>query len=206
MGDEMLTWSEDLGRSLAASDGATLTTSALDTDADRIDLLERRGYQKTERYSARMSRSLDKTLPEPTPPDDMRLRHATNADIEERVATHRCAWSVWGESKVTVDSYRRLRNAPGYDEELDIVLETADGTFASYCVCWLDTTNGVGLFEPVGTGPEFTGRGCAQAVIVEGLRRLRDRGMHTAIVQTASINERALTYHFKKGQMRTGAC
>ena len=55
----------------------------------------------------------------------LRLRHATDADLEARVDVHRDAWSVWGRSKTTVETYRRLRSAPLYDPELDVVLEDA---------------------------------------------------------------------------------
>ena len=85
-----------------------------------------------------------------------------------------------------------LRAHPLYDEQLDIVVEAPDGQLVSYCICWVDAANGVGVFEPVGTRPAYAGRGLARAAIFEGMRRLRDRGMHAARVSTASINERAL--------------
>jgi mycothiol synthase len=38
----------------------------------------------------------------------------------------------------------------------------------------------VGLFEPVGTHPEFQGRGLGKAVTAEGLRRMQAAGMRRA--------------------------
>jgi ribosomal protein S18 acetylase RimI-like enzyme len=68
---------------------------------------------------------------------------------------------------------------PGYG-----VLEDASGRFLSYCIGWLDRANGFGHFEPVGCRPNFTGRGYARAVTIEGMRRMQARGMHTALVAT----------------------
>lgn len=193
----MLAWGEKRRRAFGCRDAAemTLSATALESHGERIAIVDGSGYVPSERFSSRMCRSLQTPIPDPGLPANMLLRHATDADIDERVSVHRDAWSVWGPSRVTGEAYRRLRAAPGYDAELDVVLETHDGTFASYCICWPDEANGVGLFEPVGTRPRFAGQGLGRAVVFEALRRLRDRGMHTAIVQTASINERALALY-----------
>ena len=121
----------------------------------------------------------------------MRLRHATEADLEARVDVHRDAWSVWCLSRATIENYRQLRNCPIYDPELDVVLEGATGRFLAYCIGWLDVANGFGHFEPVGCRPAFTGRGYARAVTIECMHRMQARGMRTALVQTASVNQRA---------------
>src|SRR5260370_20369632 len=75
---------------------------------------------------------------------------------------------------------------PVYDPELDVVLEDASGSFLSYCIGWLNRANGFGHFEPVGCRPNFTGRGYARAVTIEGMRKMQVRGMHTALVATTS--------------------
>jgi ribosomal protein S18 acetylase RimI-like enzyme len=127
------------------------------------------------------------------------LRHATDDDLEARVDVHRDAWSVWGRSKITVESYRLLRSAPLYLPELDVVLEDATGRFLSYCIGWQDAANGIGHFEPVGCRPDSTGRGYARAVTLEAMRRMKSRGLHTALVSTASVNERARVLYPSSG-------
>jgi hypothetical protein len=47
---------------------------------------------------------------------------------------------------------------------------------------WPDDENGVGLFEPVGTRPEFRRRGLGTAVCMIGLQRLYEEGMRYAVV------------------------
>ena len=170
----------------------TLATTALDSDGTRIAALAARGYSRVERHSTRYRRSLDAPIPERDLPAGARLRHVTAADVDERIDLHRDAWSVWGPSGATVEAYRKLRAAPLYRPELDVVLEDADGRFLSYCICWADPASGVGMFEPVGVRPAFAGRGYGKAVLFEGLRRLKALGMHTALIGTASVNTRAL--------------
>ncbi|MHB8383924.1 MAG: GNAT family N-acetyltransferase [Candidatus Binataceae bacterium] len=201
---EILGWAENRRRSLLRSGGGnipksmtmlgenTLTIHVLDSDPERIALLKRNGYTLADRFDVLYSMSLaEGPIAQPKLAAGLRLRHATDADLEARVDVHRDAWSVWGQSGITVDTYSRLRSAPIYDPELDVVLEDSTGRFLSYCIGWQDTANGFGHFEPVGCRPDFTGRGYARAVTIEGLGRMQARGLHTALVATASVNERA---------------
>lgn len=84
-----------------------------------------------------------------------------------------------------------MRDIAGYTPECDFVAVAPDGIFASYCICWLDTVNNIGEFEPVGTRPAFRGKGFGKALMLHALRRLQAQGMHTAIVCTGGSNEPA---------------
>ncbi len=201
--DTILRWAEerrravglgaDIPKAYAILGDGVLSTRALLSDHERIDMLERRGYARANRFGMLYSQSLlDSEIDPPQLEPGLRLRHVTKADLEERVDLHRDAWSVWGQSKATVENYRRLRAAPRYDAELDLVLEDSRGRFLAYCVGWLDYANAVGHFEPVGCRPAFTGRGFARAVIIEGLRRMKARRMRTALVATESANAPAM--------------
>jgi ribosomal protein S18 acetylase RimI-like enzyme len=183
---------EDVAIAYAMLGKETLAVTAVESDASRIAMLTRRGYRPAERGNVRYQRDLSLPTPETVLPSGMRLRHVTDADLDERIDLHRDAWSVWGNSSANVPAYRLLRASPVYDKTLDIVVEDADGRFLSYCICWADAQTGVGTFEPVGVRPAFAGRGLGRAVIHEGWRRMRALGMHTALVGTASVNERAL--------------
>jgi ribosomal protein S18 acetylase RimI-like enzyme len=199
---EVLAWAEERRRSLGpaqhipkayASRGAeTLSTQVLESDPERQRVLLERGYRKTAEHSMLYSRSLRTEVPAPSLPYGMQLRHAEDADLEARAELHRDAWSVWGKSSVTAETYAALRAAPEYEAELDVVLADADGRLISYCIAWADAPNGIGHFEPVGCRPAYTGRGCARAVLFEGMRRMKARGLTTARGGTASVNERAL--------------
>ena len=225
LGDEILEWGEGRRRALRSSGNETLPkafamlgykmvtlTMALTSDTRRLALLERRGYLRTDGFDVMYRRNLDGDLSARQLEPSLRLRHATDTDLVERVDVHRDAWSVWGPSAATVENYGRLRNAPIYEAELDVVLEDTSGRFLAYCIGWLDVANRLGNFEPVGCRPAFTRRGYARAVVIECMRRMHARGMHTALVSTASVNQpaRALyqscgfveedrAYHYTKG-------
>lgn len=203
LADDVLSWVEQRRRGIVVGGGAvpvayqmlgesTLSTEVLESDAARISFLEIRGYVRVERHSVRYSRDLDEPVGLAALPKGMRFRHVTDDDIEARAELHRDAWSVWGASSFSESRYRRLRANPVYDQTLDIVLESADGNLLSYCICWFDRENGIGHFEPVGTRPAFAGQGLGRALVMEGLRRLKERGAHTALIGTASVNEPAL--------------
>lgn len=95
---------------------------------------------------------------------------------------------------------------PNYDPELDIVLETGDGSFASCCIAWRDDALGIGSFEPLGTRPTWRAKRSARQVICEGLRRLRARGMHSAQVETAGFNTPAQALYESCGVRELGRC
>jgi ribosomal protein S18 acetylase RimI-like enzyme len=225
VGDEILKWAENRRRIFAQAGAQAIPkahamlgyvmvslTMALDSDAERLSLLKRHGYERTEGFDVFYRRNLNTPIAPPSLDPGLLLRHSTDADLDARVDVHRDSWSVWGPSGITVENYRRLRTAPVYDPELDVVLEDAEGRFLAYCIGWLDVANGFGHFEPVGCRPNFTGRGYARAVTIEGMRRMQARGMHTALVATASVNARARVlypscgfvevdraYHYTKG-------
>jgi ribosomal protein S18 acetylase RimI-like enzyme len=204
VGAEILTWAESRARDSARASKQTIPkawamlgyetvvlTAALDSDNQRLSLLDSNGFRRTDGFEVLFARSLNDPIAPPELDRSLRLRHATDTDLEARVDVHRDAWSVWGPSAATVENYSRLRSASVYDPELDVVLEDASGRFLSYCIGWLDIANGFGHFEPVGCRPDFTRRGYARAVTLEGMRRMRAREMHTALVSTAGVNARA---------------
>jgi ribosomal protein S18 acetylase RimI-like enzyme len=110
--------------------------------------------------------------------------------------------AVWAPSRVTLDAYRRLRGVPGYRSELDLVAVAPNGDFAAYCICWLDAKNRTGEFEPVGASPDYRRQGAGRAVMLEGLRRLRDLGAETAIVYTSANNSPAVALYEAVGFRR----
>ena len=114
---------EDVPIAYAMLGKGTLAATAVESDAERIATLTRLGYRPAERGNVRYQRDLSLPIPETVLPAGMRLRHVTDADLDERIDLHRDAWSVWGNSTANVPAYRLLRASPVYDETLDIVVE-----------------------------------------------------------------------------------
>lgn len=185
---EMLGWAEGRRRTLPTGDGGpiTLTATAFAHDAPRIALLTGRGYARVGTPMYHFYRCLSDLAVPALSSTNITVRQVGEMpEWDTRVEIHR---EVWHPSKVTLDAYRRLRAASGYRPELDLVAVTAQGAFASYCICWLDPTTQTGEFEPVGTRSAFRRQGLGRAVVVEGLHRLREQGATQAIVYTPHTN------------------
>lgn len=122
-------------------------------------------------------------------PDDGRLR----------------AWVTYGAFRPNDDweayaaEYAQIIGSAVYDGERDLIVVSPDGQGASACTIWFDPVNGVGLFEPVGTHPDFQGKGLGKAVMVEGLRRMKVAGMRRAIVGFDPNNAAALALYTSMG-------
>jgi ribosomal protein S18 acetylase RimI-like enzyme len=199
----MLAGALDVAVTAAREAGSSrLRTECFGDDAVWADLLADAGFvldeQRTtsrgepHRGTVRFAQNLAATIEPPSP----RVRAV--GDAEEWPARVEIARTVWAPSSVTLESYARLRSAPGYDAELDLVA-VDDGVVTSYAIVWYDEGSGVGEFEPVGTHPDHRRRGAARAVMLEGLRRLRQRGARRALVMSSADNPASLALYRSVG-------
>lgn len=186
---QMLAWVEQHLRDaiLAGHEERTLSVGALVSDQAWIDLLTAYGYRRVEGQSLHLMRQpLPAAQSAVTLPAGWTVRPVGGEDEwPARVELHR---EVWQSSRQTLEAYRNIRAAVGYEPELDLVAVAPDGTLASYCICWLDPVNRIGLFEPVGTRAAFRGQGIGKAVMQTGLQRLHEHGMTSAQVGSYSSN------------------
>jgi len=180
---------------------ATLKASGSADDPEQGAFLESLGFQPHPAY-VHFTRLLAGPLPEVNPEGFVVRAVAGESELAERAAAHREAFHP---SRLTEVQYRRLVQMPEYVPELDLVAAAPDGRIAAYCQCWLDPVNRVGEFEPVGTRPASRGRGLAKAVLAEGLRRMRARGMETAFVCTQHDNLAARALYRSAGFELTNA-
>jgi ribosomal protein S18 acetylase RimI-like enzyme len=187
---EMLEWATERARvcQQGGQEPPTISTWCMAGDEWRDAFLVERGFARGSYEMLHFRRELAAPIAAVAAPEAVVRPVGGEDEYQERVDIHR---EVWQPSKVTLEAYQRLRAAPIYRPDLDLVAALPDGHFASYCICWLDAANQIGEFEPVGTRPAFRGRGIGKAVIVEGLRRLRDAGARTAIVFTPRHNQPA---------------
>jgi ribosomal protein S18 acetylase RimI-like enzyme len=170
-----------------------ITAWALEAHEETVAGLERAGYMLDEgSWGEHMLASLSEQLGRPQVPDGYQLRTVQgDEDVEARVEVHRAAFAP---SRVVPESYRRVMRAWPYRAELDQVAVAPDGSFASFCLCWLDEDNRVGNLEPVGTHPDHRRLGLARAVCLAGLRSLRATGADTALVHSVGGSDATKLY------------
>jgi len=183
-----------------------LTVRALEKDAGRVALLEQSGYRRGTPDAVIFRKGLAESVAGPILPEGMKLLDCTHVDADARSRCHRDAWNDLAHigipdarSTFTTEVYLSLRSAPGYDPALDLVVETPSGDLVSNCICWVDEQSRVGNFEPVGTSSLYRDRGIARAATLEGLGRLRERGMTFARVTTAHFNLPAIATYLSCG-------
>ena len=189
--ETVLDWFEEAG---APGDGENwVSVQVLESDPVTAAAVERRAFAaQTEGVMSHMVRSLADEVPALPVPDGYRLRTVRGEeDVVARTEVHRAAFAP---SRVVPESYRRTMQEWPYRADLDFVVEAPDGSFASFCLCWLDADNRMGEFEPVGTHPDHRRRGLARAVCTAGLRGLREAGAETAVVYSVAGSDAETLY------------
>ncbi len=147
----------------------------------RIKLLETRGYSHSEEKGSELisERSLDDPIPTPILPGGFRVREFRDgheaANLVE-VMNAAFGWS-W-----TADEYVRVVRSPAYHTGYKLVIEAAYGRFVAFCFVMLDTVNALGMFEDVGTHPDFRRLGLGRALLYAGMHRMKEAGMKSVLV------------------------
>ena len=177
---------------------------AMDSDAEAVEVLTRRGYVPDGMALSHWLRTLpvDGGEPVPDPPLPAGYRHASvrwPADLEARVEVHRAAFAP---SKMTLEKYRLLGGLPHYDARRDRVIVAPDGTFAAFANAWFDPDALVGELEPVGTHPDHRRLGLGRAVCLAAIRELEGLGAREVIIFTGQSNEAAEALYASLGSVR----
>ncbi len=194
---EMLAWAADVLRRVAPADGPlTLDVPAREEDTARVALLVRHGFVPGDDRTLGLSRSLVEPFLEPNLPYGWVLRPlAGEGEVEAYVATHRAAF---GTETMTVPYRLAIMREAGYRPELDLVAISPDGTLAALCVCFINaernarTERKEGEIGIVGTHPTFRRRGLGRAMVLAGMRTLKQQGMESVTLGVAGTNPAAI--------------
>jgi ribosomal protein S18 acetylase RimI-like enzyme len=166
-------------------DPVLLDVWAADGWREAASLVER-GWTPTDVVLTQYIQPLDFDLDPPRIPEGYVLRSLSGPDdIPARVEVHRAAFAP---SRMTVEKYGTLLGLDHYALGRDIVLESGDGTFAAFAICWADPVGSIGEFEPVGTHPDHQRRGLGRVIMRHGLRLMRAAGLRDALVFSLRTN------------------
>jgi ribosomal protein S18 acetylase RimI-like enzyme len=174
-----------------------LVSGARQDDPRRIAFLEGHGFRYSGEFAeVNMLRWLDEPVPEPALPAGCQARALAEAgEISKRAAAQREVWQPWTVGNVSDEDYERFMRMPGYHRDLDVVTITAEGVIAAYVNGWIDPVNRIGDFGPVGALPAYRRRGLTRAALLEGLRRMKARGMDRVCISTGLANTPAINLY-----------
>jgi mycothiol synthase len=184
--EDMLAWAEE-HLAVPTEDGQQrrLDIFVLAYNAPRLRLLKQRGYEKMPWSGvSRRLRLGNWPLPVPVLADGYTLR-TTRPDSEDYQRVADMLNAAFNRTLHTGPEVRRfMTQAPCFRHELDLVAEAPDGSLAAYVGVIFEETNRHGLFEPVCTHPDHRQKGLAQALMFEGLHRLKALGAVHVLVAT----------------------
>ncbi len=177
--DEILPWFESV------SEGVDRKVSVRAADEDALARLAAHGYLPDERmladdgYWVQLNwRALD-DIASPALPDGFTFRTAASAGAEAAVAAHVAAWHP---STFTMRGYEGARETWPYRDDLHVLVEAPDGTMVSTAIMWFDEANRTAEFEPVGTHQRYRRLGLGKALLLHGMRTVRDAGAERMLV------------------------
>lgn len=140
---------------------------------DRLSLY---GYKKHESFDfeRQMWQTLDEEIESYTLPDGYSISSLKNdLEIEKRLQTYMEVFDLYD---IPVNVYYQMQKSPLYRKDLDLVAIYKDDIIASFATIWFDEKNNIGVFEPVGTLPQFQKKGLCTAIMLHGLKQLQNLG------------------------------
>ncbi|MBK9925492.1 MAG: GNAT family N-acetyltransferase [Anaerolineales bacterium] len=187
IGAELVAWGEScIRRTSTDGEANTLDASCREDYAERISFLKRHGFHQTEGTSIAMTRDLSVSIPEPKLPQGFTIRPIQGMEEAEAVAsTHRAAF---GTDYMTTENRLTIMNTSEYDPSLDLLAIAPDGTVTAYCTCSVNEKEKTGMTDPVATHPNYQRMGLARALLLTGMKLLKERGMASAHLGTSGDN------------------
>jgi ribosomal protein S18 acetylase RimI-like enzyme len=158
-------------------------------DGVRVRWLEENGFTCQEGHFAYFTRSLSDPVPAPVLPAGFSLRHSRGAaDAKLRSVASHAAFSQDRDFEGYWPRTLKFMQSPVYVPEHERFVISPSGEVASFCIIWMDETNKLGHFEPVGTHPDYQRKGLGRALLYDAMRTLQAEGMTEADVCTAYDN------------------
>jgi mycothiol synthase len=189
----------EFAASSAQQAGVSLEVWAHESDARRLELLERRGYRK-QRAFLRLERDLDDDLAPPLWPAGIRVASfRTGVDDAAVHAAHEDAFADdYGSGEPDLERWLRSRFADG-GPDLGLWLVAWDGAEAVGGIEATETPSGAYMGDLWVRRP-WRGRGIARALMLEECAELRRRGVRTAFFGVDAANATgALQLHASLG-------
>lgn len=155
----------------------------------RIDYLREFGYEDGGLCEHNRIRDIDLPPPDFQPPEGYIVRQVKlPEDFEPYSYVVNTVFSHCGMTEKLAMLYTE---AEFYNDELDLVVEAPDGSFAAFVTVRIDPKTRMAELEPVGTHPDHRGRGLGKAVCAEGIRRVQKYNPSCIVILGAASTEGA---------------
>jgi GNAT superfamily N-acetyltransferase len=187
IGAEIIVWGEAcIRKTLTNGDRGALDTSCRADYTKRILFLQKHSFHQTEDITVAMTCLLAESIAEPKLPPGFIIRPVAGIHEAEAIATmHRAAF---GTNYMTTENRLAIMKTSDYDPSLDLIIVAPDGTIAGNCICSVNEQERRGKTDPVATHPRFQRMGLARALLLTGLRLLKERGATSAHLGTSGEN------------------
>lgn len=161
-----------------------------DTDHDFLNIAARLGYVASQRKEPDSAFYIDETSLDYKLPEGFQITTIKeNFDLSQyrRVLWRGFNHEIKGEGLFNFSSEDELSAKeemlrPYVELDLKIAVVSPEGNFVSYCGMWYEPTGGFALVEPVATDPDYRRMGLGKAAVLEGIRRVGQRGAKIALV------------------------
>ncbi len=195
---EIIAWGTEQLRGIGQERGlpVRMFMDAPEHDTRERAMLEAHGFAPV-RYFFVMHRPLDQPIPEPEFPAGYTLRHMSRdvAEVERWVAMYNLSFiDHWGFHPLLLERRLHRMADPFYKPEHDLVGIAPDGTFAGFCVCFINGTDNTltgrneGWIGVLGTRRGYRKIGLGRAMLLAGLHLLKREGMDTGVLDVDAEN------------------
>lgn len=178
--DEMLAQAEEHLSDRSQAGRRSVYAPVFAEDAQRQEVLARRGYSRRSGTVHHWWRDLDAPIQEVPVSPGYSIR--SMGELTEHPARSWASWRAFHADEPTTNYdgdwswYRNIQSAPLYRRDLDIVATVPNGDIAAFCTIYYDDFTRSAVAVLVGTAAEHQRRGLGRAVMFEGLRRLQGLG------------------------------
>lgn len=169
-----------------------LETGCREEDTQRSALLEQQGFIAQPVRTLHFIRRLNESISTPHLPEGFLIRPIVGE--EEAEALVELHHDAHGTENMTVEFRLSMMRTPEYDRELDLVAVSPKGQLAANVMCHYSSEENrlcnqkVGYTDPVATHPDFQRKGLANALLLAGFSRLKERGIDFSKVSTWGEN------------------
>ncbi len=194
--EEMITWAVGNLAALDQQSARRLETFAFEHDAPRIQLLEKHGFEQVPYFGMMRHMRIGNQPLRPAQVAKPYILRETRADVEDYHRMAALLNAAFNRNTHTAGEYENFaRYSPSFRHDLNLVAQAPNGSFAAHVGVTFEPTACYGIFEPVCTHPDHRRQGLAQALMFEGLNRLKLLGAQHVHVDTGSMDAANALYN-----------